>query len=139
MLLGREDINPNQADTRNGRTPLSWAAEGQHEGVVKLLLEREDVNPNHGETKYGGERLLQAAINRHEGVVRMLLKPKDVNPNHGETKYDRMPLLEMADHWHGEAADLEMVKAPENDRDAMSDNVNQIPQCWLSPKGNMEL
>ena len=37
-------------DTVCGQTPLSWAAEYGHEGVVKILLEREDVNPDLADT-----------------------------------------------------------------------------------------
>ena len=46
MFLEREDVDPDQGDTRYGQTPLSLAAENRHEGVVKMLLERKDVNPN---------------------------------------------------------------------------------------------
>ena len=45
LLLEREDVDPNSSG-RDGRTPLSYAAERGHEDVVKLLLERRDVNSN---------------------------------------------------------------------------------------------
>ena len=44
MLLEREDINPDWADTEYDWTPLSWAAEKGHEGIVRMLLQREDGN-----------------------------------------------------------------------------------------------
>jgi len=50
MLLQREDTNPNTADTEYGRTPLWYAAEGVHEGIVKLRLELEDTDPNTPDT-----------------------------------------------------------------------------------------
>ena len=34
------------SETKDGRTPLWWAAEGGHEAVVKLLLRKGGVNPN---------------------------------------------------------------------------------------------
>ena len=43
MLLEREDVNPNHADTEYGRTPLSWAAEKGHEGIVKILMQWKDI------------------------------------------------------------------------------------------------
>jgi len=46
MLLERGDVNPDQADTYYGQTPLSLAAQNGHHGIVKMLLERGDVNPN---------------------------------------------------------------------------------------------
>ena len=46
MLLEREDVNPNQADTQYDRTPLSWAAHRGHGAIAKMLLEREGVNPD---------------------------------------------------------------------------------------------
>ena len=53
VLFGREDIDPNKADTEDGRTPLTLAAENGHQGLVKMLLERSDVNPNAPDTRYG--------------------------------------------------------------------------------------
>jgi ankyrin repeat protein len=35
LATGKVDIDPK--DSEHGRTPLSWAAEGGHEAVVKLL------------------------------------------------------------------------------------------------------
>ena len=40
ILLGREGVNPDKADTQYGQTPLSWVAECGHEGMVKILLQR---------------------------------------------------------------------------------------------------
>ena len=53
MLLERDDVNPNTADTIYGQTPLSWAAEYGYAEVVKMLLEGKDVNPNAADTEYG--------------------------------------------------------------------------------------
>ena len=72
MLLEREEVNPNQANTTFGKTPLLRAAEKGHKEVVKMLLEREDVNPNQADIEYGLTPLLLAAEKAHEGVVNML-------------------------------------------------------------------
>jgi len=53
MLLEREDVNPDQADTFRGRTPLGWAVLNGHEGIVRIFLEREGVNPDQADTEYG--------------------------------------------------------------------------------------
>ena len=82
MLLEREDIDPDQADSKRGQTPLVWAAQNGHDGVVKMLLERGDVNPDHIDTRYGRTPLSWAAENGHKGVVKMLLEREDVNPDH---------------------------------------------------------
>ena len=39
ILLGREEVNLNKLDDHD-RTPLSYAAGGGHEGVVKIILGR---------------------------------------------------------------------------------------------------
>ena len=92
ILLEREDINPDQADTEYGRTPLSWAAEGGHSGVVKMLLKREEFNPDQPDTRYGQTPLSLAAGNGHEGVVKLLLEREDVNPGQTDTFYSQTPL-----------------------------------------------
>ena len=81
ILLGREDINPDQADINPGLTPLIWAADHGHEGVVKLLLEREDVNLNATDGEFGCTALSWAADNGRVGVVKIFLEREDVNPN----------------------------------------------------------
>jgi len=83
VLLKRMDVNPNQADTEDGRTPLAWAIERGHEGIVKILLEREDVNPN-WEGKSGKTPLLLAALKGHDEIVRALLEREDIDPNRAD-------------------------------------------------------
>jgi len=39
ILLEREGVNPNHADTQYGQAPISLAAGNGHVGVVKKLLE----------------------------------------------------------------------------------------------------
>jgi len=92
MFLGREDVNPDQADTEYGWTPLSWAAANGNEGVVKMVLKRKDVNRNQADTKWGSTPLSWAATKGHEGVVKILLEQKDVNPDQADTGSGRTPL-----------------------------------------------
>ena len=92
MLLQREDVNPNQADTQYDRTPLSWAAYRGHGAIVKMLLEREDVNPDQPDTKSGRTLLSWAAENGHDGITKMLLEREDVNPDQPDTESGRTPL-----------------------------------------------
>jgi len=68
----RDDVNLNQEDTAYGRAPLSLAAEGGHEGVIKMLLERKDVRTA---TAYKEGRTPQslALSNGHDGVVKIIL------------------------------------------------------------------
>jgi len=100
MLLEREDVNPDPADTQDGRTPLSWAAERGHEGVVRMLLEQDDVNPNAADTFHGQTPLLWAGGSGHEGVVKILLEQEDVNPDQADTEYGRTALSWAAESGH---------------------------------------
>ena len=86
ILLGREEVNPDRPNN-NRRTPLSYAAEDGHEGVVKILLGREEVNPDKPDNN-GGTPLLIATerltsfwpINKNgiERVVALLQSRKAV-------------------------------------------------------------
>ena len=100
MLVKREDVNPNQGDTKYGRTPLARAAEHGHEGVVKMLLQLDDVNPNHADTESGRTPLLWAIRQGHQRVVKMLLEREDLNPNQADSKYIQAPLSWAADDGH---------------------------------------
>ena len=100
VLLEREDVEPDQADTKYGRTPLSWAAKNGHDGIVKILLEREDVNPNQLDTLYGQTPLSWAAKNGHEGIVNMLLKRENIQPDLAKTFFGRAPLSWAAENGH---------------------------------------
>ena len=93
ILLEREDVNPDQADTGDGRTPLLWAAMYGHEGVVKTLLDQKDVNPNQADTKYGRTPFWWAVQNGHGRVVNILLERGDVNPEQPNSEDSRTPLL----------------------------------------------
>jgi len=56
----------------NGRTPLSRAAGGGHEAVVKLLLETGKVDVDSKDSYSGRTPLSYAAESGHEAVVKLL-------------------------------------------------------------------
>ena len=87
LLLERKDVNPETPDTKYRRTPLWWAAEKDHHGIIKLLLEHKDVNLDTRMMAYGQTPLSWAAGNGHEGIVKLLLGRKNVNPYIPDTKY----------------------------------------------------
>ena len=39
LLLAKDGVDPDLADSQYGQTPLWWAAEKGHDAVFKLLLE----------------------------------------------------------------------------------------------------
>ena len=89
VLIDVEGHRINQPDG-GGSTPLSWATENGHEGVVRLLLERSDVDPN-GQDVNDRSPLVYAALEGHEGVVKLLLEREDIDPNRPDVN-DRTPL-----------------------------------------------
>ena len=67
------DTGKVEADSKDnfGQTPLSWAAQGGHEAVVKLLLKKgSEVEI---ESRSGWTPLQLAALNGHEGVEQLLV------------------------------------------------------------------
>jgi len=92
ILFRRKYVHPERPDS-HGRTPLSWAAEGGRERVVKLLLQRKDVNPD-GPDSDGRTPLWWATRKEREGVVKLLLERKDVNPDRPDS--DGQTLLRWA-------------------------------------------
>jgi len=169
ILLERNDVNPNTADTEYGLTPLSLAAKGGHVGVVRMLLERNDVNPEKAE-KGTQAPLSWAAQNGHEGVVRMLLERNDVNPDKADN-YGQTPLLLAAANEHegvvrmllerddvnpnigDESNQTPLLRAAEYGHEGVvrmllewndispdkSDKQNQTPLWWAAAKGHEEV
>jgi len=133
LLFGRRYVNPDSS-SKSGRTPLSWAAENGHEGIVKLLLRRKDINPDTADTVYGRMPLLWAAKNGHEGIVRLLLERKDVNPDIPDTKLVRTPLS-----WAARNGHKGIVKLLLGRKDVNPDSSNisgRTPLSWAARHGH---
>ena len=81
-----------------GRTPLMWAVESGHEGIVKLLLDQKKVNPDPSDN-YGRTPLWYAAKGGHEGIVKLLLHRKGVSPNSRDDS-GQTPLWHAAEGGH---------------------------------------
>ena len=79
-----QDSIDSDSKDRNNRTPLSWAAENGHNGIVKLLLARDAVDPDSKDDD-GGTPLSWAAENGCESVVKLLLATGRVDPNSKDT------------------------------------------------------
>jgi len=80
VLLEREDIDPNVADTQDGRTPLTLAAENGDERLVKMLLERKSVRAAMPDNENQAPLPL-ARSKGHDGIVRILLERDNLNPD----------------------------------------------------------
>ncbi|XTI91067.1 ankyrin repeat-containing domain protein, partial [Cenococcum geophilum] len=74
------------------QTPLSLAAEGGHEAVVKLLFETGKVDVNSRNIR-SQTPLWLAAQGGHEAVVKLLFKTGKVDINSKEGKIGRKLLL----------------------------------------------
>jgi len=72
MLLKRNDVYPNVADTECGRTPLWWATKNGREDVARMLLKRNDVNPQTADARYHRTPLSWALENGHERIAELL-------------------------------------------------------------------
>ena len=136
ILLEREDINPDQADTKYGQTPLSWAAENGHERVVKMLLERGDVNPGHADTLYGRTPLGWAAEYGQAGVVKILLEREDVNPDQADTRSGQTPLSWAAKSGH--EGIVRILLSREDVNPGRADTLyGRTPLSWAAENGHM--
>ena len=125
LLFGRRYVNPDSLSIC-GRTPLSWAAENGHEGMVKLLLGRKDVSPN-SSGKLGQTPLWLATGNGHEGIVKLLLKRGAVNPDTPDALLFRTPLS-----WAAEDGREGIVKLLLERKDVNPDSSDKFDRTPLS-------
>ena len=79
MLLEREEVNPDSADTEYGRTPLSWAARRGHKRIVKMFLELEGISLDQPDTECDQASLPSFAGKREECAVDMQFSSLDPN------------------------------------------------------------
>jgi Ankyrin repeats (3 copies)/Ankyrin repeats (many copies) len=86
-------------------TPLSWAARGGHEAVVKLLVETGKVDVD-SKVKYHGRTPLSLAAEKgHEAVVKLLVETGKVDVD-SKDSYGRTPLSLAAGGGHEAAVKL---------------------------------
>ena len=127
LLKNRHDLD--SKDTY-GRTPLSWAADKEHEVVVKLLLEK-GAELETKDNDYGQTPLSWATEEGHEAVVKLLLEKgaeletKDSN--------SRTPLLWAAEKGHEAVVKLLLEKGAELET---KDNNGQTPLSWAAENGH---
>ena len=125
-------VNPDRS-CNNGRTPLSWAVDNGHEGIVKLLLDQQDVHPDRS-NKFGETPLSLAAKNGHEGIVKLLLGLKDVNPDTPDTGHGRTPLSWAAESGHEGIVKLLLDRKGVNPDG--SSKSGETPLEWASKNGH---
>jgi len=136
VLLKREGINPDQADSIHGQTALAWAAEMGHLGVAKVFLQRKDINPDLADTGFGRTPLLWAAKNGYSGVVEMLLERGDVNPEHVDTFYGQTPLSLAAKQGHKEVVML-LLARDVVDPNRADTTTGRTPLSWAAYGGRV--
>jgi ankyrin repeat protein len=137
MFLARTDVNVDSKD-RNGRTPLSFAAEQGHVSAVKLLLARNDIDTDSkdddGRTPLSFAVKLQSQSHwiydifrighnpeGHRMVIEMFLARTDVNVD-SKDRDGRTPLSFATEEWNASAA------AAFNDIDVdLKDNAGRKP------------
>jgi ankyrin repeat protein len=108
----RDLLSSNSPDLKDSysRTPLSYAAEKGHEGVVKLLLaiDKVDVDAKAG---FSQTALSYAAANGHEGVFKLLLAIDKVDVD-AKDEFGQTPLQYAAANGHEGIVKLLLEKVP---------------------------
>jgi ankyrin repeat protein len=106
ILVARSDVQVDLKD-KDGRTPLSWAAQIGHNAIVKSLLRSGKVDVS-SEDKINFTPLLYAVHKGHKAIVRLLLeKGADTEPK-GTIHYNsKTPLLYAA--WCGNEAIVRLL------------------------------
>ena len=130
--LLKNRYNPDLQDSY-GRTPLSWAAEGGHEAVVKLLLEAGGVDVD-SKDKYGQTPLSWAAERGHKAVVKLLLETGKVDVDSKDKPFGQTPLWWAAGGGHEAVVKL-LLETGKADVDP-KDDPGQTPLSLAAKRGH---
>jgi ankyrin repeat protein len=128
-LLGGN--SPDSKDTHS-RTPLSWAAERGHEGVVTLLLATEKADADSKDSD-GRTPLSWAAGSGHEAVVTLLLATEKVDAD-SKDRWGRTPLSWAAKRGH--EAVVQLLLATEKVDADLKDLWSRTPLWWAAKSGH---
>ena len=137
IFLGGRYINPDSS-SKYGRTPLSWATENGHEGIVKLLLERKDVNPNTQDTRDGQTPLSWAVEKGHEAIVKLLLEQDGINPDTRDIKSGRTLLTWAAQNGYEGVVKL-LLERKDVNPETPDTKYGQTPLIWATQNGYGEV
>ena len=120
LLLRQKHTQPDMSDTQYGRTALSWAAGGGHEGVVRLFLGR----------PFDGPRGVGPRWKETQQAINPLLRRKRVNLDKPDS-YGQTPLAWAAGKGHGGVVDL--LLGQEGVSADKPDNNGRTP-LWLAAR-----
>jgi len=140
MLLGREEVDPDESNNY-GQTPLFYAAAEGNDEVVKILLGREGVNPDRPDN--GGRTPLSYAANRgRDEAVEILLEREEVNPDCPDND-GRTPLSYAAaggSRWDTEkyAGVVKILLEQAGVNPEKTDNGGRTPLSYAASRGRLE-
>lgn len=118
---------------RDGRTPLSWAAENGLESAIQVLLNTRKVEVDSKDFS-GRTPLLLAAKNGHKGIIKLLLDTGEVEVDQ-KSNYGQTPLSWAAENGHEAAVKLflETGKVEVNSKDFN----DWTPLSWAAKNGHI--
>ncbi|KAI9783411.1 MAG: hypothetical protein M1839_003946 [Geoglossum umbratile] len=129
----KNGYNPDLRDSYS-RTPLSWAALGGHEAMVKLLLAKDEVDINSKDSEFGWTALSWAAGKGHEAVVKLLLAKHGVDINSKDSKYGQTALSWAAER--GQEAVIKLLLTKDRVDINSKDSDGRTALSWAAGGGH---
>jgi len=136
LLLETGKVEVDARDSEYNQTPLSWAAENGHDGVVELLLETGKVDVD-ARDKRSRTPLSWAAENGHVDVVKLLLETGNVDVDARDSEHNQTPLSWAAENGHDGVVKL-LLETGRVDVNA-EDKRGLTPVSWAVEKGHGEV
>ncbi|KAJ9636596.1 hypothetical protein H2204_005196 [Knufia peltigerae] len=126
----------NSRDDRYKGTPLAWAAEYGHEGVVRLLIARRNKIDVDSENSQRRTPLSFAAEHGHEVVLKMLLDTDKVDAD-AKSNHGRSPLSYAAAGGHERIVEMLLLDTRQRVDPDAKDSGNRTPLFWAAWYGRI--